>query len=1278
MDTIKVIEFNKKIVDVVTASQEELEVLYATLEEALSQSDLFRKFQPIIRTLQGPLSVFLNYNDIKKFDTTFDSIAMRELIASKYVIPIISTIVKSDSVAVNTRSSYPKTVIIDEKTSQGVAEEEPFYMIGYKIGNGSKFVPYPNKTIMFTSSNKADPIGLLCCRLQANYEFGGIDIMQSNSAAAATLSNSAAAATLSKSAAALFNSAPQKILSNIGDQIKSTTWRDNDLTKIIKYFLSKLMLNADYTFDMTPLQDLYNIGALNMLFYVYTEGKDSLILENLINERLVLNEKLKKIKQLEAEENNEMIKVRMVLAIINDKFGAQRYNEILDKIRQTTIGVRSHGAPGGSVSSLAENIRINNSQSIFAVITPREKEVVENEFKLILAKTTTVNNCPHVKAVYKYRHASDVKSARLFFDELKKYFKNENEKNDWIICKNCDNRMLCPHVTQKDIKNYIIHIDRGDKYSYFCKICSEKIGEYSEENRSAELLGKYGNYNTGLKTKIWSIAMGAFENLNFMIPTNDRAFASIAADKLYPLVLMAEENLDKKVKRKRNDEDEVNPRTHVFAILFVYAYILDLIQVNLPNINFTGVKSGSKASVYAEQILKLIIKKYNSVFYQLNDITNEYLKDRFSEAYTIIHSGQTSIPPANNQETNIIYQITKLDPLYRYAVSAAKISGALPIERPTTPADAKKEFETIMGCNITEIIKESRDKDILRNGWQIPIGKNINMFLKEKKANLFSTLYEFKQLPDTTLFDKLTYPPKLQHWIGAAQSPHRATQSPRRATGNFKRPLNPLSELENIEYFESYRLISHYSKNVNTIELLDVYQEELNAFNQKEKGLRIKRAYNLVWPVYDFGYNSGQQYENEEVQISSIYDENGIAHKWSVYIYLSDDKEMLISGYDGIKRAINSGKINLQTKLIDVQCSICNIRKTKTNKLNSDKIWKSIRQLTEYNSFFTFYESRCPIGDLHNWDSETKTCTKCSMTTDNTVNKKTDSARQYFEKYIDNYHTAISKTRSPVVAISNTQLPDAATTIHVTKFIVDFTPDKWEYDYNAIFETSKMLDVEANVIEAIGNMDGREYADIIEGIKIPPPPTSSSDPRIYTTDAEVRYFLSEYNKLRFIFKNQKIPIKTIELLNDAKVPEHEYSQIEKLLPPDISDNYNQKFELMKHARPSDVQKFSIMCLCNMVRKKMPPSEPQWVSYLLSAFVKQEMTFILRNQKLFSKHGVFNWGIFEAKDYEVDVSDDEEDEELDVEEENDENAQFTGANMDYDMSENNPNNEIKDD
>ena len=56
-----------------------------------------------------------------------------------------------------------------------------------------------------------------------------------------------------------------------------------------------------------------------------------MILENLINNRMVLQEKRKKIKHLEMLENKEMVKVRMILAIISDKFGTQRYNELLNK-----------------------------------------------------------------------------------------------------------------------------------------------------------------------------------------------------------------------------------------------------------------------------------------------------------------------------------------------------------------------------------------------------------------------------------------------------------------------------------------------------------------------------------------------------------------------------------------------------------------------------------------------------------------------------------------------------------------------------------------------------------------------------------------------------------------------------------------------------------------------------------------------------------------------------------------------------------------------------------
>lgn len=91
--------------------------------------------------------------------------------------------------------------------------------------------------------------------------------------------------------------------------------------------------------------------------------------------------------------------------------------------------------------------------------------------------------------------------------------------------------------------------------------------------------------------------------------------------------------------------------------------------------------------------------------------------------------------------------------------------------------------------------------------------------------------------------------------------------------------------------------------------------------------------------------------------------------------------------------------------------------------------------------------------------------------------------------------------------------------------------------------------------------------------------------------------------------------------------------------------------------------------------------PEWAARLGQAFAKKELETILRNQKLFSKPGAFNWAIFVSGDDEAELGDQAGDVGEDVLEdmlvgEGEEalDDPYSGENMDYDTSEQEPNNE----
>jgi len=97
---------------------------------------------------------------------------------------------------------------------------------------------------------------------------------------------------------------------------------------------------------------------------------------------------------------------------------------------------------------------------------------------------------------------------------------------------------------------------------------------------------------------------------------------------------------------------------------------------------------------------------------------------------------------------------------------------------------------------------------------------------------------------------------------------------------------------------------------------------------------------------------------------------------------------------------------------------------------------------------------------------------------------------------------------------------------------------------------------------------------------------------------------------------------------------------------------------------------------------LPSEGPSWVPRLGREFASRELKIILHSQKLLSKPGNFNWGLFEldenegVQDQATDVGEDIAEEYNQVTDATEDvpDDPFSGEDVDYDVSENNPNNE----
>jgi len=1137
---------------------------------------------------------------------------------------------------------------------------------------------------------------------------------------------------------------------------------------------------ATWIYDLNPLNDLYRVGALGIYLFALTEGRESVRLESFF-ERLATRHlkeaRLGEVARLAAIASS---RARAFMMIIEDKFGGKRARDVLDGLR-TAVGSRARGAPGGSLALPGDSVQVDDPAAVSALLTKHELEVVKTEYDNRIAEWEAAagNKCPHVRIVRRMRSAANVKDALTALHELEPYLRRGGgdqasaiavarggagpelaarpgsdtprrpgdaprrpddaprrpgpaPATDWLMCRSCGFRALCPHVAERvalearrasydevrtAVQKYAVRVGSQDTYTYYCRICSERLAEVIEEDRAAEELGQFGDLDAGLRTKIWVAALNAVRRVRFPTPTDERQFANTAARAIYPLLLRAEAAVAKNGRRRRApragaDEDDLDPRTQLYIIIFVYAYILDLIRTSHElgrselSIGLEGVKPGAKASAYADAMFRIITEDHRVIVAQIEDITADFLKARFTEAYRLVRGDATIVVRTVTPEEELAVQTTTVDPVYQYAGVVARVAGALPIAAPADPAAARREFETIVGQGLDAIIRTARASAqvpalaplfLRRSGVEVPPDGDLNFLMKDPRVNLYANLYEPATADRDALaaFQNAELPGDnhgnrgIRFWIGAAER----TKAKPKAAVNPADP-NPSALAERGAFFEAYRLFAQYTKSIFSREAYDAYLAELAEYRRHEEKLRGERALAAIKPYYDFEFSPRQQYSRVAVPITALYDEQGRRHDWRRKVaYLYRDGAALVEikgGVAGVKAAREEGTLTPAMTLVDLKCGDCGVLASAVADLDTVSAEKSMRAVSEIDSFFVFYEARCPVEGLHEWAGQA--CARCGLSAQDLKEAmggsalKNVAARAYYDKYSARFAderraaAAAAATATAATATSAATRSDAAI---AADLLAEKRAAEWRPDYTVVVTAAELAGVTPATIEAIGNCEGREYADIVEGRRIPDLPAVVSDPRIYTADAEVRLFLADYNTLRGAARvttaaaaATAAAVAAAETLAAAEVPLHEYGLISRVLP-DISESYYAVYAAIRRSRPpADAYTFSIQSLCRMAiaATHITSAAAPWAARLGATFAKKELATILRSQKLFSKPGTFNWSIFEAEEDLPEQAGDVGEDIVIAESEEAPEDPFSGENMDYDTSEANPNNE----
>jgi hypothetical protein len=506
-----------------------------------------------------------------------------------------------------------------------------------------------------------------------------------------------------------------------------------------------------------------------------------------------------------------------------------------------------------------------------------------------------------------------------------------------------------------------------------------------------------------------------------------------------------------------------------------------------------------------------------------------------------------------------------------------------------------------------------------------------------------------------------------------------------------KEVLKPVSVGASAEagaYFEAWRLLVQYSTNVYNEAGLAAYNKELLRYRNAEDALRLEHAFRMARASAKPRTGKSQAFIRAAVELSQLYDEAGEPHDWgkkATYYYAENaanaakvenaantDSEqnadaLTFKGVPAVMTARTSGALPAGAALTDIGCATCGIRRSAVGTLDATKVAAAVRATSEVSMFFLYYESRCPVGGIHDW-AGAGACTKCGL--DPAAPRAPRSAGAH--AYYTTYREVFARDRVlPLANVRDLAPVEQTKKAKPTPAAVVEAAAAWEPDYGRVISAAALVDTTAAVFEAIGASSGRPFAEIAENTDSPPPPELATDPRIGVATATTRAYFAEYLRLR------RGPIAGLVLQNlftEAAVPAQDQASALAALPEPPVD-YGEVFsEVLRSRTPATALTFAIQSLCEFAVTLAAASA------LGTAVAKNILTQVVQGVRRMSKPGVFDWGIFSGERLLDEEDEDDPDQVGDVGEDvqppevADENPNpFSGENIDYDTSEDNPNN-----
>jgi hypothetical protein len=382
----------------------------------------------------------------------------------------------------------------------------------------------------------------------------------------------------------------------------------NNRIKIFKSInaSSTIVQRIYYTIELYKFSDEYTIKLIQQLHNIFNTQKEYTTLQSFIGRLLSLRILSYYIKR------SDITNVQTTHAI-----DLKRQNFIKKSIKASYWNF--------SAKNLYPTLTLDQ-------YTQKEIDAIDTHYNLHLnyIEKTQNNACDHVKILYHIQKLVKYSTKLMRLKMLERFMSNKDTKDAFIICNICGLPILCPHLYRYMVMKYsninmqdiLVKLNEFTSFnkkttSGSCKICNDEIGESLEDDQDGSI--PTTEYYL-LKKKMTMDLLLIYAYIKTTPEISQFEFVNFIKNALFPLLINSKNAALAKLLIAHDDMNAVSSSLHIYIVMYVYAFILNMVRAyntlndqNYVKITFREKIKNDNIKEYGNVLIAIFMNKYDGL-----------------------------------------------------------------------------------------------------------------------------------------------------------------------------------------------------------------------------------------------------------------------------------------------------------------------------------------------------------------------------------------------------------------------------------------------------------------------------------------------------------------------------------------------------------------------------------------------------------------------------------------------------------------------------------------